>query len=361
MEKKTPLYDVHVEEEGKIVPFAGYLLPVQYPTGIIAEHEAVRTGVGMFDVSHMGEIMFTGPGALASLNHLITNDYTNLAIGRVRYGVLCNEDGGCLDDLIVYRLGEEEYFVVVNASNRDKDFAHMKANLLPDTVCEDISDSLAQIALQGPKSREVMAKICDAEALPVKYYSCVNHLEVAGIDALVSQTGYTGEFGYEIYVPAERGAELWQALREAGREFGLIPCGLGARDTLRLEASMPLYGHEMDETISPLEAGLGLGVKLDCGDFIGRDALVAAGEPARERIGLEITGKGIAREHQDLYLGDELIGHTTSGTFAPHLKHAIAMALVESGRVEMGDEVEVDVRGRRVTAKRIPMPFYKHA
>ena len=202
MEKKTPLYDVHVEEEGKIVPFAGYLLPVQYPTGIIAEHEAVRTGVGMFDVSHMGEIMFTGPGALASLNHLITNDYTNLAIGRVRYGVLCNEDGGCLDDLIVYRLGEEEYFVVVNASNRDKDFAHMKANLLPDTVCEDISDSLAQIALQGPKSREVMAKICDAEALPVKYYSCVNHLEVAGIDALVSQTGYTGEFGYEIYVDA---------------------------------------------------------------------------------------------------------------------------------------------------------------
>ena len=358
MERKTPLYDIHVSEGGKIVPFAGYLLPVQYETGIIAEHEAVRTQVGLFDVSHMGEILFTGPGALASIEHLITNTYSDMPIGRVRYGVLCNEDGGCIDDLIVYRLGEEEWLVVVNASNREKDFAHMSANLLPDTVCEDISDTLAQVALQGPKALDVIAKVCDAEALPKRYYTCANHVEVAGIDALVSRTGYTGEAGFEIYVAAEEGPALWKALREAGAEEGLIPCGLGARDTLRLEASMPLYGHEMDETISPLEAGLGLGVDLEKDEFIGREALLA-GEPARERIGLEVTGRGIVREHQDVYVGGELVGHTTSGTFAPHLKRAIAMALVEAGKVATGDEVEVDVRGRRIAAKVVDMPFYK--
>ena len=361
MERKTPLYDIHVEEGGKIVPFAGYLLPVQYETGIIAEHEAVRTGAGMFDVSHMGEFHFTGPTAIDSLNHILTNDYSAMPAGRVRYGVMCTEDGGCIDDVLVYKWADDDWLVVVNASNRMKDLAHVLENVLHNTHVDDISDSIAQIALQGPRSRDVLAKLCDADALPAKYYTAVRHIDVAGIDAMVSQTGYTGEFGYEIYVAAEKGPELWRVLREAGREFGLIPCGLGARDTLRLEASMPLYGHEMDESINPLEAGLQLGVRLDKDEFIGREALLAAGEPKRVRVGLEVTGRGIVREHQDVYLGDELIGHTTSGTHAPHLKRAIAMALVGAEHAAVGGEFEVDVRGRRVPVRVVPMPFYKHS
>ena len=207
----------------------------------------------------------------------------------------------------------------------------------------------------------MLAKICDADQLPARYYTCTRHVIVAGIDCLISQTGYTGEFGYELYCTADKGPELWWALREAGREFGLIPCGLGARDTLRLEASMPLYGHEMDETVSPLETGLDFGVRLDKDEFIGRDALIAAGEPKRCRVGLEATGRGILREHQDVYCGGELIGRTTSGTFAPHLKKAIAMALVGVEHAAVGTEVEVDVRGRRIPAVVVPMPFYKHA
>ncbi|MDO5119084.1 MAG: glycine cleavage system aminomethyltransferase GcvT [Coriobacteriales bacterium] len=361
MERKTPLYDIHVEEGGKIVPFAGYLLPVQYGTGIIAEHEAVRTQVGLFDVSHMGEVLFTGPGALATINHLFTNDYTDMPIGRVRYGVMCNEHGGCIDDLIVYKFGEEEYFVVVNASNREKDVAHMEANLLPDTSFEDLSDGIAELALQGPLAKDVMAKLCDIDQLPKGYYRAVRHVEVAGIDCMVSRTGYTGEFGYELYCAPSEAIALWRALREAGPEFGLIPCGLGARDTLRLEASMPLYGHEMDEDTTPLEAGLNLGVRMNKQEFIGREAILAAGEPKHIRVGLEATGRGIMREHMDVYAGGELVGHTTSGTFAPHLKKAIAMARIDVSHSAVGTELEVEVRGRRIPATIVPMPFYKHA
>ena len=216
MDLKTPLYDVHVAEGGKIVPFAGWLLPVQYGSGIIAEHEAVRTAVGMFDVSHMGEFLFTGPTALDSLNHIITNDYSAMPAGKVRYGVLCTEDGGCIDDLIVYKFADDEWFVVVNASNRLKDFAHMSENLLAGTHMEDISDTLAEIALQGPRAKDVLAKICDADELPARYYTCTRHVDVAGIDCLISQTGYTGEFGYELYCAADQGVALWHALLEAG-------------------------------------------------------------------------------------------------------------------------------------------------
>jgi aminomethyltransferase len=361
MERKTPLYDIHVEEGGKIVPFAGYLLPVQYGTGIIAEHEAVRTKVGLFDVSHMGEVLFTGPGALATINHLFTNDYTKMPLGKVRYGVMCNERGGCIDDLIVYKFGDEEYFVVVNASNREKDVAHMAANLLPDTTFEDLSDGIAELALQGPRAKEVLAKLCDASQLPQCYYTAVRHVSVAGIDCMVSRTGYTGEFGYELYCASTDAVALWRALREAGEEYGLIPCGLGARDTLRLEASMPLYGHEMDEDTTPLEAGLQLGVRLEKPEFIGREAILAAGEPTQVRVGMVAKDRGILREHMDVYAGDQLVGHTTSGTFAPHLKQAIAMARIDVGKAEIGTELEVEVRGRRVAATVVPMPFYKRA
>lgn len=358
MELKTPLYDVHVAEGGKIVPFAGYLLPVQYPTGVIKEHMAVRQAAGLFDVSHMGEILFTGPTALKTLNHLLTNDFTDMPVGKVRYSVMCNDKGGVIDDLVVYKFSDEEYLVVVNAANRRKDYAHMAANLLPGTRAEDISDSVAQLALQGPAAPAVLKKLVPEDRLPQKYYTAVRDVDIAGMKCLVSRTGYTGELGYEIYTAPENAVKLWKTLREAGKEFGLIPCGLGARDTLRLEAAMPLYGHEMDETVSPLEAGLDFGVKLGKEEFIGRDALTAAGAPARVRVGLEVTGRGIAREHQPVFMGDVQIGMTTSGTHCPAVGKALAMALVDAAHSAPGTEVEVDIRGRRVSAVIVPLPFY---
>ena len=357
MEQKTPLYDVHVAEGGKIVPFAGYLLPVQYPSGVIKEHMAVRQAAGLFDVSHMGEILFTGPTALNTLNHLLTNDFTDMPEGRVRYSVMCNEKGGVIDDLVVYKFGDEEYLVVVNAANRHKDYAHMAANLLPGTKAEDISDSVAQLALQGPAAPAILGRLVSGDSLPKKYYTAVRDVDIHGMKCMVSRTGYTGELGYEIYTAPENAVALWKLLRETGAQDGLIPCGLGARDTLRLEAAMPLYGHEMDETISPLEAGLDFGVKLGKAEFIGRDALLAAGAPSRVRVGLEITGRGIAREHQDVFLGDKNIGMTTSGTHCPAAGKALAMALVDASHSAPGTNLDVDIRGRRVSATIVPLPF----
>ena len=351
MELKTPLYDVHVAEGGKIVPFAGYLLPVQYPTGVIKEHMAVRQAAGLFDVSHMGEVLFTGPTALKTLNRLLTNDFTSMPVGKVRYSVMCNDKGGVIDDLVVYKFSDEEYLVVVNAAN-------LAANLLPGTMAEDISDSVAQLALQGPAAPAILKKLVPEDKLPQKYYTAVRDVDIAGMKCMISRTGYTGELGYEIYTAPENAVKLWKTLREAGEEFGLIPCGLGARDTLRLEAAMPLYGHEMDETISPLEAGLDFGVKLNKEEFIGKDALVAAGAPTRVRVGLEVTGRGIAREHQPVFIGDTQIGMTTSGTHCPAVGKALAMALVDVAHSAPGTEVEVDVRGRRVSAVIVPLPFY---
>lgn len=359
MELKTPLYDVHIAEGGKIVPFAGYLLPVQYGTGVIEEHNAVRTACGLFDVSHMGEITITGETAKDSLNHLLTNDYTEMPLNKVRYSVMCNEKGGCVDDLVVYKFGEEDYLLVVNASNKDKDYEHIKKNILPGTVAEDISDSLAQIALQGPKAPEILAKLVDKESIPEKYYTAERHVNIDGVDCMVSRTGYTGELGYEIYIPKDEAEHIWRVLREAGAEYGLIPCGLGARDTLRLEAAMPLYGHEMNDDITPLEAGLDFGVKLGKPEFIGKEALLEKGEPKIVRIGLEVTGRGIIREHQDVYIGDEKIGYTTSGTHCPYIGKAVAMAMVPKEYAEVGREMEADVRGRRVAAKVVELPFYK--
>ncbi len=357
MELKTPLYDAHVKLGGRIVPFAGYLLPVQYE-GVIAEHMAVREKAGLFDVSHMGEITFKGKGALASLNHLLTNDFTNMPLGKVRYAVMCYEDGGTVDDLLVYKFGEEDYYIVVNASNRHKDFEHMKKNILPDTEIEDISDSVAQVALQGPKARDIMLKLMKEEDIPEKYYTAKRDVDIAGMNCLISYTGYTGEAGYEIYTANENAEKLWNTILEAGEEFGLIPCGLGARDTLRLEASMPLYGHEMDETITPLETGLDFGVKMNKEEFIGKKALEEKGEPKICRVGLRIIDKGVLREHQDVYVGDEKIGHTSSGTFSPLLKTSIAMALIDKKYADIGTVVEVDVRGRRLKAEVVEMPFY---
>ncbi len=359
MERKTPLYDVHVEEGGKIVPFAGYLLPVQYGTGVIQEHMAVRQQAGLFDVSHMGEILFTGPTALDTINHLLTNDYNGMAVNKVRYGAMCNADGGTIDDLVVYKFGEERYLAVVNAANREKDYAHMAANVLPGTQCQDISDTVAQLALQGPKAPAILKKLLPEDQIPKGYYTALPNVEIQGMKCMISRTGYTGELGYEIYTANENAPKLWKVLREAGEEFGLIPCGLGARDTLRLEAAMPLYGHEMDETVTPLEAGLDFAVKLNKPEFIGKDALVAAGTPQRVRVGLAVTGRGIVREHQDLFLNGEKIGQTTSGTHCPFLGKALAMGLIDAKYAAVGTALEADVRGRRVAVEIVPLPFYK--
>ena len=359
MEKKTPLYDRHVALGGKIVPFAGYLLPVQYPTGVIAEHMAVRTAAGLFDVSHMGELVFTGPDALENLNHMLTNDFTDMYDGQVRYSPMCNDSGGCVDDLIVYKVREGAYLVVVNAANKDKDAAWMAEHLSGDCKLEDISDTVAQLALQGPKSKEILRGLVGEDVLPKKYYSFVRDVQVGGIRCLISRTGYTGSFGYELYCAAEDGPALWDLLLEAGKDLGLIPCGLGARDTLRLEAAMPLYGHELTDDIGPMEAGLGFAVKMGKADFIGKAGLEGRLPLVRTRVGLEVTGRGIVREHQDVYIGERLAGQTTSGTHAPFLGKAIAMAYLSPEDAAPGTAVEVDVRGRRVPCKVVALPFYK--
>lgn len=360
MDLKTPLYECHVACNGKIVPFAGYLLPVQY-TDVIAEHMAVREKAGLFDVSHMGEVMISGSDALACINHLFTNDFTNMQDGRVRYSPMCNTEGGVVDDLIVYRMAADRYFIVVNASNRHKDVAWMREHLIGEAVLEDLSDQYAQLAIQGPESQNIMIKVTEDGTLPEKYYTFCEKVMVAGAECMVSQTGYTGEHGYEIYCRPADAAMIWNALLAAGKANGLIPCGLGARDTLRLEAAMPLYGHEMDETISPLETGLGFAVKLQKEDFVGKQGLLARGEPKIARVGLKVTGRGIVREHCKLYLGDREVGESTSGTHCPYLGGAYAMALVDSGYAETGTQLEAEVRGRKVAVEIIPLPLYKRS
>jgi aminomethyltransferase len=354
MERKTPLYCQHERLEGKIVPFAGYLLPVQYPAGVIAEHRAVRERAGIFDVSHMGEAILEGPDAVTNLDHLLTNRFGDLAVGGARYAVMLYEDGGTVDDLIVYRRGEERFLLVLNASNKDKDVAWIAEHLAGDVRFADISDQVAQIALQGPDSKSVLTTLVPEERLPSKYYTFTENVEVAGMPCMVSRTGYTGEFGYELYMAPDGAEAVWSALLEAGAQ----PCGLGARDTLRLEAAMPLYGHELSAGIDPLTAGLGFVVKLDKEDFIGKAALVAQGTPGRVRVGLKVTGRGIVREHEPVFLGDTKIGETTSGTHCPTLNVGCAMAYLDRAHAQAGTAVEVEVRGRRVAAEIVSLPFY---
>lgn len=373
MEKKTNLYDCHVKAAGKIVPFAGYLLPVQYETGVITEHMAVRTAAGLFDVSHMGEVLLKGKNALANVQRLVSNDCGHMYDGQVKYSPMCNESGGVVDDLLVYQKNIEEFLIVINAANRFKDVEWMKVHLVGEVEFTDISDDISQLAIQGPRSKEILCKLTEEKLLPAKYYSFKENVLIAGIPCLVSKTGYTGEDGYELYCRNEDAAKLWQVLLEAGNydldrngkkadaseDYVLIPCGLGARDTLRLEAAMPLYGHEMDDTISPLETGLGFAVKMEKEDFIGKDGILSRGVPKRTRVGLNITGRGIAREACPVYYNNVQIGITTSGTHCPYLNRPVAMALMDVEHSALGAQVEVEVRGRRITAEVVALPFYK--
>lgn len=359
MELKTPLYDAHVKAGGKIVPFAGYLLPVQYE-GVIKEHMAVRTQAGLFDVSHMGEILCKGKDALANLNMLLTNKFDNMVDGQARYSPMCNENGGTVDDLIVYKKGEDDYFIVVNASNKDKDYQWMLDHQFGEVTFTDVSSEYAQLALQGPKAMDILRKLTTEEYIPQKYYHAVFDGVVAGMPCIVSKTGYTGEDGVELYLDASLAEKMWDTILEAGKEEEIIPCGLGARDTLRMEAAMPLYGHEMDDEITPLETGLGFAVKMDKDDFIGKAALEAK-EITKKRIGLKVVGRGVIREHQDVFVGDKQIGMTTSGTHCPYLGYPIAMALVDAEYTEIGTTMTVEVRGRKVEAEVVALPFYKRA
>lgn len=361
MEKKTALYQKHVEAGGKIVPFAGYLMPVQYPTGVIAEHNAVRKAAGLFDVSHMGEVLLSGGGAEWFVQYLLSNNMMDMKIGDCRYSPMCNEQGGVVDDLIVYRQASDVFLLVVNAANREKDVAWMKQHLSGNVLLRDVSDSFAEFALQGPNALPILKKLVPEENLPQDYYTFKENVAIGGALCIVSRTGYTGEDGYEIYCEAGKAEMIWDLLLNAGKEDGLIPCGLGARDTLRLEAGMPLYGHEMDDTITPKEAGLGMFVKMDKPNFIGKDALLAKGEPTRRRTALKMTGRGIAREGAEVFIGDEKIGYVTSGTQLPFVGYAGAMAMLGAAHREIGTKVEVDVRGRRVEAEVVKPPFYRRA
>ncbi len=354
MEKKTPLYECHLEAKGKIVEFGGYLLPIQYESGIMTEHKAVRENVGMFDVSHMGEFVMEGNDALANVNYLFTNDFTDLPLGGVRYSIMCQPDGNTVDDLLVYRMKEDKFYIVVNASNRDKDREWIMANMFGDVRFEDISDSIGQIAIQGPNSEKVVEKLTNQ--IPQKYYTFIDDVVFAGKKVLISRTGYTGEDGFEVYCQAEDTPHLWNEVLKAGEEFGLIPCGLGCRDTLRFEAGMPLYGHELSETISPVEAGLKMFVKLDKEDFIGKEAL--SKDRLRKRMAFKVVDKGIAREHCDVYVNEELVGHTTTGTFSPTLNQAIFTALVDVN-VSSDNIFSVDVRGRKLKAEVTKFPFVR--
>ncbi len=343
-----------------MVPFAGYLMPVQYPTGVIAEHMAVRGAAGLFDVSHMGEILLRGAGAFALLQYLLTNDMQGLAPGGCRYSPLCNERGGFVDDLIVYKKAEDAFLLVVNAANHEKVVEWITACLPTDVQMTDESEETAELALQGPKALEILSRLADADKLPVKKYTFTPRVLVAGVPCLVSRTGYTGEDGFELYCANADAPRLWDALLAAGREDGLVPCGLGARDTLRLEAAMPLYGHEMNEEITPWETGLGSFVNMDKqAAFIGKTALLEGREPACIRTGLKMLDRGIAREGCLVYKDGQEVGRVTSGTQLPFVGYAGAMALVAVGAREVGCQLQVDVRGRMLTAEVVKLPFYK--
>ncbi len=359
MAKRTPLYNNHIAHGGKMVDFAGYELPIQYETGVIAEHLAVRQQAGLFDVSHMGELELKGKGALGSLQLIMTNDFSDMADGQIRYTMMLNEKGGQIDDLLVYRFSEEHYYLVVNASNCEKDAKWIESRILPNTIFKNLSASIGQVALQGPNSQKIMLKMAEENALPDKYYTFKQNSAVMGINCIISRTGYTGEDGYEIYCPAEKTGEIFEELLRQGSEFGLIPCGLGARDTLRFEAGMPLYGHEMSEDFLATEVGNNFFIKMNKPNFIGKQALID-NQPIYRRKGVEVLDKGIAREGSDVY--DEnnvLIGKVTTGTMSPSLKKAIAMVRIL--RSFEGEEVYLDVRGRKLKAKIIKMPFYKRS
>jgi len=368
--KKTALNATHRALKAKMVDFGGWDMPVEYPCpggGLIAEHMAVRTAVGLFDVSHMGEIQFRGPGALAAVQHITMNDASRLKDGQAHYSALLTPEGTFVDDILVHRLSENDYLLVVNAGTKDKDYAWIRQQVgsRPGIHLSDYSSYYSQLALQGPRAQETLQKLTKVDLSTIKNY-WFTWGQVAGVsNVMIARTGYSGEDGFEVYIPSDEPTtvKMWNALLEAGAEFGIRPCGLGARNTLRLEAGMSLYGHEISDEINVLEAGLTHWLKLDKGDFIGREALAAvqaAGGPKRKIIGLEMIERGIARDgYSVLDLDGNDIGTVTSGSPAPFLKTNIATALVPASVAASGTDVVVQCRANSVRAKQVPIPFYK--
>jgi aminomethyltransferase len=362
---QTALVERHRTLGGRLIDFAGWEMPVQY-SGIIDEHRAVRERAGLFDLSHMGEIWLTGPGAGSGLAAALVSDPPRLADGRAHYSMICEADGGLIDDLIVYRLAAERFMVVPNASNREQVAAALQERLHGhDAAMDDASLRTSLVAVQGPRAAEILGLLCDVDLASLKYYAIAEG-HACGRPAYVARTGYTGEDGFELFLDWDDALPVWDALLEAGEAHGIMPCGLGARDTLRLEAGMPLYGNELDRDTNPYEAGLGRVVKLDKQqDFIGRAALeqVAAQGPRKQLVGLVMRGRGIARHGYDVHLPgqDEPVGVITSGAPSPTLGMPIAMAYVPPQNSAVGTMVEVAVRATRVEAEVVPLPFYKRA
>ncbi|MBA3313675.1 MAG: glycine cleavage system aminomethyltransferase GcvT [Planctomycetaceae bacterium] len=357
---KTPLHDWHVAHGGRMVDFAGWSMPVQYST-ITDEHQAVRNAAGLFDISHMGRLRVTGTEAASLVERLVTCRISSLKPGRVRYGLMTNEAGGILDDVLIYALGEGDLAIVVNASNRRKIVSWIESHIGDaDVAFADDTLQLGMIALQGPRAAELLSSHVDIDLSKLGYYRCLN-ATVFDLSALVSRTGYTGEDGFEFILPAELAPGLWERLMSLGGG-SVTACGLGCRDTLRLEAAMPLYGHELRESIDPITAGLSFAVALDK-NFIGRDAIkqVAEHGPEKVRVGLRLAGKRIAREGTSILAGEKTVGEVTSGTFAPTLQASIAMGYVFSQFAESGTTLDVDLRGKRESTAVVPLPFYRRA
>ncbi|MFQ5536191.1 MAG: glycine cleavage system aminomethyltransferase GcvT [Gemmatimonadota bacterium] len=357
--KRTPLYDRHVALGGKLVPFAGFEMPVQYPTGITEEHRAVRRAAGLFDVSHMGEFHVAGPQALELVQHVTVNDASRLEVGQAQYSAMCRENGGVVDDLLVYRF-PHHYLLVVNASNLDKDLAWIRSRAEAfDVSVEDRSDATALLALQGPAAREILRPLAVPDVDEVRYYHFVEG-EVAGRPSVIAGTGYTGEDGFEIYLGAEDAPAVWDAVMEVGGDAGVLPVGLGARDSLRLEMGYALYGHELDEEHTPLEAGLGWITKLDKGPFVGRDALARQKQEGVKRrlVGLKLQGRGFPRQGYPILRAGKPAGVVTSGIVSPSLGEGIAMGYVPADAARPGTELAVEIRGRAVPARVHRPPFY---
>jgi len=360
---ETPLHDRHAALGARLIDFAGWQMPVQYG-GILEEHRAVRERAGLFDLSHMGELFVEGPEAGPALAYAVVTNPPSLAEGRAQYSMIVAPNGGILDDLIVYHVAPDRFLVVANASN-----AQVVSDLLAErlggfkAVLDDRSLATALVAIQGPRSVEILRPLTDIDLAALKYYAIADGT-VAGIPALVARTGYTGEDGFEVFVDTARAGELWDAMMAAGERHGLTPIGLGARDTLRLEAGMPLYGNELDRSTNPFEAGLGRVVKLDkAGDFVGRAALerVARDGVDRKLVGMVLRGRGIARHGYPIHAGDRVTGVVTSGTQSPTLGQAIAMGYVATPDAEPGTMIDVEIRGQRVPAEVVALPFYRRA
>ncbi len=365
---QTPLYQWHVDHGARMVEFAGYSMPIVY-TSIVAEHTATRTAATFFDISHMGRLRFDGPDAARFVDHLVTRRTADMPAGRVRYALVTNEEGGVLDDVLVYHLRDGAHasyrLLVVNASNHDKIARWVdvhRRRFDGQVEVSDLTNSWSMLAVQGPNAAELLASLVDCDLASLHYYTAAE-TRIAGKGGVISRTGYTGEDGFELIVGANAVVDVAKSLMEAGKNLGIVPAGLGCRDTLRLEAGMPLYGHELAEEINPLQAGLEFAVALDKPEFIGRDALVAASErtDVPVRVGVELSGRRIPREGAEVFLpaGASPIGGVTSGTFSPTLQRPIAMAYIDRSHAEVGTELTIDVRGRHEPASVVALPFYR--